>query len=81
MIAIFALVFLMGKNATVVLFALISFLALREFITLTPTKRGGVSATALTIFSQCRSRARLPPADPRIPILNGNHLPPTPEAA
>jgi phosphatidate cytidylyltransferase len=50
MIAIFALVFLMGKNATVVLFAFISFLALREFITLTPTKRGDHVPLFLSFF-------------------------------
>ncbi len=32
--------FLLGRVATLVLFALASFLALREFITLTPTRRG-----------------------------------------
>jgi phosphatidate cytidylyltransferase len=50
MIAIFALVFLMGKDATVVLFAFISFLALREFITLTPTKRGDHVPLFLSFF-------------------------------
>jgi phosphatidate cytidylyltransferase len=50
MIAIFALVFLLGKNATVVLFAFISFLALREFITLTPTKRGDHVPLFLSFF-------------------------------
>jgi phosphatidate cytidylyltransferase len=50
MIAIFALVFLMGRDATVVLFAFISFLALREFITLTPTKRGDHVPLFLSFF-------------------------------
>ena len=50
MIAIVALVFLMGKNATVVLFAFISFLALREFITLTPTRRGDHVPLFLSFF-------------------------------
>jgi len=40
MVAIFAVAFLLGKAATLVLFAFVSFLALREFITLTPTKAG-----------------------------------------
>jgi phosphatidate cytidylyltransferase len=40
MCAVFALALLTGLKGTVVLFALISFLALREFITLTPTRRG-----------------------------------------
>jgi len=50
MITIVALVFLMGKTATVVLFAFISFLALREFITLTPTKRGDHVPLFLSFF-------------------------------
>jgi phosphatidate cytidylyltransferase len=40
----------MGKDATVVLFAFISFLALREFITLTPTKRGDHVPLFLSFF-------------------------------
>ena len=40
MVVIFALATVIGPVATVVLFALMSFLALREFITLTPTRRG-----------------------------------------
>ncbi len=40
MVAIIATNFLLGKNATVVLFAIASVFALREFITLTPTRRG-----------------------------------------
>jgi len=40
MCIIFGLALLMGKVGTTVLFGLISFFALREFITLTPTKRG-----------------------------------------
>ena len=50
LIAIFALVFLMGRDATVVLFAFVSFLALREFITLTPTKRGDHVPLFLSFF-------------------------------
>ncbi len=38
--AVLAGAFLIGKAATVILFGLISFWALREFITLTPTRRG-----------------------------------------
>ncbi len=38
MVGIFGAAILLGKTATIVLFALMSFLALREFITLTPTK-------------------------------------------
>lgn len=40
MVAIIATNFLLGRNATVVLFAVASVFALREFITLTPTRRG-----------------------------------------
>ena len=40
MCAVFAIALLTGKIGSVVLFGLTSFLALREFITLTPTKRG-----------------------------------------
>ena len=39
MVAVFAAAFLLGRVATIVLFALTSFFALREFITLTPTRR------------------------------------------
>jgi phosphatidate cytidylyltransferase len=38
MVAIFAIAFTFGKAVTLVLFALISFYCLREFITLTPTR-------------------------------------------
>ncbi|HEY5810928.1 MAG TPA: phosphatidate cytidylyltransferase [Povalibacter sp.] len=40
MIAVFAVAFLLGKVATLVMFAVSSFFALREFITLTPTRPG-----------------------------------------
>jgi len=40
MVAVLCACFLLGKVATLVLFAIASFLALREFITLTPTRRG-----------------------------------------
>src|SRR5688500_18073535 len=40
MCAILAATFLIGREATVVLFGLLSFWALREFITLTPTRPG-----------------------------------------
>ena len=39
MFAILAAGFLMGKTSTVVLFGFVSFWALREFITMTPTRR------------------------------------------
>ena len=50
MIAIFVAAFFIGKNATLVLFGIISFLALREFITLTPTKSGDYYPLALSFF-------------------------------
>lgn len=40
MVAILCVCFLLGRVATLVLFALASFFALREFLTLTPTRRG-----------------------------------------
>ena len=40
MVAVLCACFLLGRIATLVLFALASFLALREFITLTPTRPG-----------------------------------------
>lgn len=50
MVAIFAVAFILGKNATIVMFALISFFALREFITLTPTPRADHRALSLAFF-------------------------------
>ena len=50
MVAIFVVAFFIGKNATLVLFGIISFLALREFITLTPTKSGDYYPLALSFF-------------------------------
>jgi phosphatidate cytidylyltransferase len=40
MVAILCVCFVLGRMATLVLFALASFFALREFLTLTPTRRG-----------------------------------------
>ena len=40
MVAVLGACFLLGKIATLVLFGIASFLALREFVTLTPTRRG-----------------------------------------
>jgi len=50
MIAIFAVAFLLGHVATLVLFAFTSFFALREFITLTPTRRGDHRPLFLSFF-------------------------------
>lgn len=50
MVAIFSAAFLAGTNATLVMFALISFFALREFITLTPTRLGDHRALSVAFF-------------------------------
>jgi len=50
MVAIFAVAFGVGKTATLVLFGLMSFFALREFITLTPTRRGDHVPLFLSFF-------------------------------
>ncbi len=50
MCAVFAFALLVGPIGTVVLFALTSFLALREFITLTPSKRGDHRALFWAFF-------------------------------
>ena len=40
MVAVLAACFLLGRTATIVLFAIASLFALREFVTLTPTRPG-----------------------------------------
>ncbi len=50
MVMIFAVAFLLGKATTLVLFAFVSFFALREFITLTPTRAGDRLALFLGFF-------------------------------
>lgn len=50
MVAIFSAAFMIGTNATIVMFAFISFFALREFITLTPTRLGDHRALSLAFF-------------------------------
>ena len=50
MVAIFAVAFLLGKYVTIAMFALISFFALREFLTLTPTRLGDHRALSVTFF-------------------------------
>lgn len=50
MVAILGFSYLLGNNATIVLFAFISFFALREFITLTPTRLGDYKALSLSFF-------------------------------
>jgi phosphatidate cytidylyltransferase len=51
MVSIFAVAFLLGKTATLVMFAFVSFFALREFLTLTPTRPGDHRALSLTFFA------------------------------
>ena len=50
MVAVFGAALLLGPIGTTVLFALMSFLALREFITLTPSKRGDHRALFWAFF-------------------------------
>jgi phosphatidate cytidylyltransferase len=50
MVVVLALAFLFGKTGVVVLFGLISFLALREFVSLAYTRRGDHWALALAFF-------------------------------
>jgi phosphatidate cytidylyltransferase len=50
MIAVLAVAFALGKNATLVLFAFASFFALREFITLTPTRQSDYLPLLLAFF-------------------------------
>jgi phosphatidate cytidylyltransferase len=50
MAAVFAVAFVFGKIATIALFAAISFLALREFITLTPTRPADHKALSVAFF-------------------------------
>lgn len=50
MAAVFAIAFVLGKNTTIVMFAFVSFFALREFLTLTPTRFGDHRALSLSFF-------------------------------
>ena len=50
MLIVFSMALLVGKWGSVVLFGLVSFLALREFITLTPTRRGDHKALFWIFF-------------------------------
>jgi phosphatidate cytidylyltransferase len=49
-VVLIGLAFALGRTAVIVLFALVSFFALREFITLTPTRRGDHVALAVAFF-------------------------------
>lgn len=50
MVAVFAVAFMLGRMATIVMFALISWFALREFMTLTPTRPGDHRALSVAFF-------------------------------
>jgi phosphatidate cytidylyltransferase len=50
MVAVLAAAFALGDVATLVLFALVSFFALREFVTLTPTRRGDYRPLAMAFW-------------------------------
>ena len=50
MVGVLLVCFLVGKIATLVLYALLSFFALREFLTLTPTRRGDHLALCLCFY-------------------------------
>lgn len=50
MVSIFAFTFLLGNVATLVLFGLISFLAMREYLSLTPTNPGDRAALSVAFF-------------------------------
>ncbi|WP_454832912.1 phosphatidate cytidylyltransferase [Pseudoxanthomonas wuyuanensis] len=50
MVAVLVACFLLGKAATLVLYGLLSFFALREFVTLTPTRRGDHLALCLCFY-------------------------------
>jgi phosphatidate cytidylyltransferase len=49
-VALIGFAFLFGRTGVIVLFGLVSFFALREFITLTPTRRGDHVAIAVAFF-------------------------------
>jgi len=50
MIGVFVFAYMLGKGATILLFAFTSFFALREFITLTPTRPGDHRALSVAFF-------------------------------
>ena len=50
MVVIMSLAILVGQSGTIILFGLLSFLALREFITLTPTRPADYKALASAFF-------------------------------
>jgi phosphatidate cytidylyltransferase len=50
MVALMGVAFIFGRGAVIVLYAAVSFFALREFITLTPTRRGDYLALLVSFF-------------------------------
>lgn len=50
MVGVFAIAYLLGPMATIVMFALVSWFALREFMTLTPTRPGDHRALSVAFF-------------------------------
>lgn len=50
MTVVLAVTFALGETATLIVFAFVSFFALREFITLTPTRASDYAPLALTFF-------------------------------
>jgi phosphatidate cytidylyltransferase len=50
MVVVIAAAYALGRTATIVLFGFVSFFALREFITLTPTRPGDYLALLLAFF-------------------------------
>ncbi len=50
MVLVIGIAFLFGKNGVIVLFYLVSFYALREFMTLTPTRRSDYPALAAAFY-------------------------------
>lgn len=50
MLGVFALSFYLGRDANMVMFAMISFFALREFLTLTPMRRGDHTRLLLAFY-------------------------------
>lgn len=51
MVAVFAAAFVLGTHATLILFGFVSFFALREFVTLTPTRPGDHRPLVLSFFA------------------------------
>jgi len=50
MVSVLAIAFTLGQNATLVMFGLASFFALREFVTLTPTRKGDYWSLVLGFY-------------------------------